>query len=290
MTYRLEIMQGILRSNIVSFFWRWLVLAMLLSLVACSPSTTSTGQATEGEIVVAAAASLQFAFQELAEVYEQDTGQHVRLVFGSSGQLTQQIENGAPYDLFAAANQDYIDRLVGQGLALEDSVRVYARGRIVLAANRQAGLVIETLEDLLDPSIRHIAIANPEHAPYGLAAKQALQTAGMWEQVQDKLVLAENVRQALQFVQTGDAQAGIIALAEANVPEITWVLIDEALHVPLDQSLAVLAASDEPELAAQFSAYINGTVGRPIMRRYGFVLPGEPVVQSGPDPALFEQP
>jgi molybdate transport system substrate-binding protein len=119
---------------------------------------------------------------------------------------------------------------------------------------------------------------------------QALQTSGLWEQVQDKLVLGENVRQALQYVQSGDAQAGIIALSVANVPEITWTLIDEGLHVPLDQSLAVLTSAKEPELAAKFAAYINGETGRPIMRQYGFVLPGEPVVQSGPDSAQFEQP
>jgi molybdate transport system substrate-binding protein len=289
-------MQGVLRNNFLSFFWRWLALAALLGLAGCAQGSTPTGAPTamgdapQGEIIIAAAADLQFAFQDIAEIYEQDTGQRVRLVFGSTGQLTQQIEHGAPYDLIAAANQEYVDRLVGQGLALEDSVQLYARGRIVLAVNQQTGLALDELEDLLDPSIRYIAIANPEHAPYGLAAQQALQTAGLWEQVQDKLVLGENVRQALQFVQTGDAQAGIIALSVANAPEITWVLIDEALHVPLDQSLAVLAAADEPELAAQFAAYINGTVGRPIMRRYGFVLPGEPLVQTGPDAALLEQP
>jgi molybdate transport system substrate-binding protein len=289
-------MQSFLRNSIFSSLWRWLALATLLSLAGCTGvalptgTPTATEQGSQGEIIIAAAADLQFAFQDIAEIYEQETGQQVRLVFGSTGQLTQQIEHGAPYDLIAAANQEYVDRLLRQDLVLPDSIKLYARGRIVLAANRQAGLVIETLEDLLDPSIRHIAIANPEHAPYGLAAQQALQTAGLWEQVQDKLVLGENVRQALQFVQTGDAQAGIIALSVANVPEITWTLIDEGLHAPLDQSLAVLTSAKEPELAAQFAAYINGETGRPIMRQYGFVLPGEPLVQTEPDPALLEQP
>jgi molybdate transport system substrate-binding protein len=289
-------MQSFLRNSIFSSLWRWLAVATLLSLAGCTGvalptgTPTATEQGSQGEIIIAAAADLQFAFQDIAEIYEQETGQQVRLVFGSTGQLTQQIEHGAPYDLIAAANQEYVDRLLRQDLVLPDSIKLYARGRIVLAANRQAGLVIETLEDLLDPSIRHIAIANPEHAPYGLAAQQALQTAGLWEQVQDKLVLGENVRQALQFVQTGDAQAGIIALSVANVPEITWTLIDEGLHAPLDQSLAVLTSAKEPELAAQFAAYINGETGRPIMRQYGFVLPGEPLVQTEPDPALLEQP
>lgn len=283
-------------NNQLSRIQVWLMLTALLGLVACSRTSlcveqsSSLSQPAGGEILVAAAANLQFAFQDLAEVYEQETGQQVRLVFGSSGQLTQQIENGAPYDLFVAANQEYVERLVGQGLARADSVTLYARGRIVLAANRRAGVFVEQLEDLLDPSIRHIAMANPQHAPYGLAAQQALEATGLWEQLQDKLVLAETVRQALQFVQTGDAQAGIIALSEANVPEITWRLIDEALHDPLDQSLAVLTSAKEPELAAKFAAYINGDTGRPIMRQYGFVLPGDPVAQAGPDEALLEQP
>jgi molybdate transport system substrate-binding protein len=289
-------MQSFLRNSIFSSLWRWLAVATLLSLAGCTGvalptgTPTATEQGSQGEIIIAAAADLQFAFQDIAEIYEQETGQQVRLVFGSTGQLTQQIEHGAPYDLIAAANQEYVDRLLRQDLVLPDSIKLYARGRIVLAVNRQTGLALEKLEDLLDPSIRHIAIANPEHAPYGLAAQQALQTAGLWEQVQDKLVLGENVRQALQFVQTGDAQAGIIALSVANVPEITWTLIDEGLHAPLDQSLAVLTSAKEPELAAQFAAYINGETGRPIMRQYGFVLPGEPLVQTEPDPALLEQP
>jgi molybdate transport system substrate-binding protein len=285
-----------LQNKMVTRFWAWLALLALLGSAACARASqpagdhSPVGETPGDEIVVAAAASLQFAFQGIAARFEQETGQHVRLVFGSSGQLTQQIENGAPYDLFAAANQEYIDRLLGQGLVLENSIELYARGRIVLAVNRQSGLEVRKLEDLLLPDVRHIAIANPEHAPYGLAAQQALQSAGLWEQLQDKVVLAENVRQALQFVQSGDAQAGLIALAEANVPEISWTLIDESLHVPLDQSLAVLASAKEPELARQFSAYINGTVGRPLMRQYGFVLPGEPVAQSGPQAELFDQP
>ena len=289
-------MPNVLRNNTLSFWWRCLALVMSLGLTSCAggglltESPTATEQASQGEIIIAAAADLQFAFQDIAEIYEHETGQQVRLVFGSTGLLTQQIEHGAPYDLIAAANQEYVDRLLGQDLVLPDSIKLYARGRIVLAVNRQTGLALDKLEDLLEADIHHIAIANPQHAPYGVAAMQALQTSGLWEQVQDKLVLGENVRQALQYVQSGDAQAGIIALSVANVPEITWTLIDEGLHVPLDQSLAVLTSAKEPELAAQFAAYINGETGRPIMRQYGFVLPGEPVVQSGPDSAQFEQP
>jgi len=269
-------------------------LVLLLVLSACSggeavsaiatttPNSTATGiktadaqEPSQAELTVAAAADLQFAFSDLAELFEQQTGQKVTLIFGSTGQLSQQIENGAPYDLFAAANIDYIHQLAEKKLVLEDSVALYARGRIVLAANRQTGIKVVELKDLLNPQIRHIAIANPEHAPYGVAAKQALETVGLWEAIEPKLVFGENVRQALQYVQSGDAEAGIVALSVADVPEITWTLIDEANHQPLDQALAVLASSQPAELARQFAAFINGEYGRPIMRRYGFILPGE---------------
>lgn len=234
------------------------------------------------EIVVAAAADLQFAFTEIAALFEQDTSYRVKLVFGSTGQLVQQIENGAPYDLIASANIAYIDRLAEQNLVLTDSVALYAQGRIVLAVNRDSGIPATDLEHLRSERIRHIAMANPDHAPYGLAAKQALQTSGVWEDVQDKIVYAENVRQALQYIQSGDAEAGIIALSVANVPEITWTLLDDSLHEPLNQALAVIRSSPRPELAAQFAAYINGEKGRPIMRRYGFILPGEAPLPASP--------
>jgi molybdate transport system substrate-binding protein len=223
---------------------------------------------------------LQFAFDEIAALFEQETGHRVTLVFGSTGQLAQQIENGAPYDLFASADVDFIHQLQEKELVLADSVTQYARGRLVLADNRQADLSIESLEDLLDPQIRNIAIANPEHAPYGVAARQALETAGLWEAVQPKIVYGENVRQALQYVQTGDAQAGLVALSVAEVPEITWTLVDETLHQPLDQALAVVASSPHPEVAGEFARFVNGEQGRPVMRRYGFVLPGEAPVMD----------
>ncbi len=252
------------------------IFSLIIFLAGCQVIPSSATPTTQQpEITVAAAADLQFAFSDIARLYEQQTGRKVTLVFGSTGQLVQQIENGAPFDLIAAANISYVDRLVEQGLAVKDSAALYARGRIVLAVNKNSGIQATRLDDLLSDRIRHIAIANPEHAPYGLAAKQAFESLGIWERVQPKLVLAENVRQALQFVQTGDAEAGIISLSVAAVPEITWTLIDGSLHQPLDQALAILTASKQPEIAADFIAYINGEHGRPIMRQYGFLLPDE---------------
>lgn len=257
------------------------IMALLISSCQVWPgSSTTPSTVPAAEITVAAAADLQFAFTDIARLYEEQTGRKVTLVFGSTGQLVQQIENGAPFDLVAAANTSYIDRLVDQGLAVRESAALYARGRIVLAVNKQAGVTAVHLDDLLSDQIQHISIANPDHAPYGLAAKQAMQSSGVWEQLQPKLVYAENVRQALQFVQTGDAEVGIISLSVANVPEITWTIIDEALHAPLDQALAILTASKHPELAGDFIAFINGEFGRPVMRQYGFLLPDEIAVLS----------
>lgn len=265
-----------------------LALMMALAWLPACQAITPTSTTAPEPITVAAAADLQFAFAEIARAYEAETGEQVRLVFGSTGQLTQQIEHGAPYDLIASANIAYIERLLEQGLVLEESVELYGRGRIVLAANRQAGLELVDLADLLDPAVRHIAIANPDHAPYGVAAQEALQSAGIWEAVQGKLVRGENVRQALQYVQSGDAEAGIVALSVADVPEISWTLIDEGLHTPLDQAMAVLVSSKNPQAAGTFAEYILGSTGRQVMRRYGFLLPGESLVDRSQEGELAE--
>jgi len=273
-------------------YYRWTLLAILLAaftLAGCAglqpqPAnlfTTKAPTTPPEEITVAAAASMQFAFNELKALFEKETGYRINLVYGSSGQLVQQIENGAPYDLIAAANTEYVDRLARQGLVLPESVALYARGQIVLAGNRASGVVVTDLRDLLSDDIQHISIANPEHAPYGLAAKQALQSAGIWDRIQDKIVYAENIRQALQYVQSGDAEAGIVALGEANVPEIEWSLVDSSLYQPLNQALGITAKSQNPKIAGQFANYITGIEGQAILNKYGF---------SQPPTANLEQP
>ena len=278
----LRISQTIAQSKAAQWAqFRWmLLLASLLGLAAgCTAQPASMPAAptpaAPAPLTVAAAADLQFAFTEIAEQYEAHTGQPVTLVFGSTGQLAQQIESGAPFDLFAAANIAFVEGLRDKGLVFDDSIALYAEGRIVLAVNRDAGIDATKLDDLTNPAIQRIAIANPEHAPYGMAAKEALLRAGLWAAVEPRLVYGENVRQALQFIQTGDAQAGIVALSVADTPEITWLLIDADLHNPLRQALAVVKSSPQPDAARAFAAFINGPEGRPIMQRYGFVLPEE---------------
>jgi molybdate transport system substrate-binding protein len=261
------------------------ILFLVISLTGCSSASSmplDDPASRPVELTIAAAADLQFAFTEIGALYEQETGNKVVFSFGSTGQLAQQIENGAPFDLFAAANISFVDDLAEKKLVVPDTVALYARGRIVLAVNKSSAVSVVALEDLLSDKITHIAIANPEHAPYGVAAKEALISAGVWDKIEDKIVYGENVRQTLQFIQTGDAQVGIVALSVANVPEVSWTLIDDSLHNPLDQALAVVAGSSYQEEASEFAAFINGEKGRPIMQKYGFVLPGESILTPTP--------
>ena len=244
-----------------------------VSLGACAPTAAVPEQGRT--LTVAAAADLQFAFTDLGESFQKETGAKVTFIFGSSGTLAQQIENGAPVDLFASADEEYVRQLAAKGVVLPDTEQPYAVGRIALVGSRSSGPRVTTLQDLVQPAVKHIAIANPQHAPYGAAAKQALQSTGLWEQLQPKVVYGENVRQALQFVQTGNAEAGIVALSIAEVPEVSYTILDESLYQPLRQLLVVVRGAKEEDLARQFAAFVDGPEGRPVMRRYRFLLPGE---------------
>jgi molybdate transport system substrate-binding protein len=235
-----------------------------------------TPPAAEEPLLVLAAADLQYALPEIAAAYEATSGRKTVLTFGSTGAFSAQIENGAPADVFFAANESFIDALVAKGLLRGETRQLYAVGRIVLTSASSAPVQARTLEDLRRAEIRTVAIANPEHAPYGLAAQQALQAAGLWTAIEPKLVLGENIAQTFQFVQTGNADAGIVALSIVlGVPGTAYTLIDDSLHAPIAQAAAVLTSSKQPETAQAFLAFVNGEPGRPIMKRYGFVLPGE---------------
>ena len=254
----------------VSWRQQWASLCFWLLLVACSSGTPASEP-----LLVAAASDLQFAFSEMGPLFEEETGYQVTFTFGSTGNLTAQIENGAPYDVLAAANVSYVERLDEQGLIIPGTLQLYAQGRIVLIVNRESGLRATRLEDLLDPSIQHVAIANPAHAPYGVAAQQALENAGVWDGVREKLVFGENVAQTLQFVQTGNAHAGLVALSIVDVPEVSGMLISDDLHDPINQALAVISGTSREQAARAFIEFVDGPDGRAVMRRYGFVLPGE---------------
>lgn len=247
---------------------RGLLLATLLSLVPA-------GAAGEPTLTVFAASDLAFAFKEILPRFERALGVKVTLVLGSTGNFARQIEHGAPADVFFAADQGFVERLAAKGILIAETRALYARGRIVLATAKRFGPKLVELRELLNPRIRHVGIANPLHAPYGKAAEEALRNVEVWEALKPKLVHGENIRHALQFVQTGAAEAGIVARSVANVPEVDWTLIDASLHAPLNQAVAVVKRSPRPELGLAFIQFVNGPEGREIMKRYGFLLPGE---------------
>jgi molybdate transport system substrate-binding protein len=232
-------------------------------------------RAADAALTVFAAADLAFALREIVPRFEKALGARVTLVTGSTGNFAQQIRHGGPADVFFAADESFADRLVAEGVLIRETRTLYAQGRLVLATARAFGAKLTGLRGLLDPKVRHVAIANPVHAPYGRAAQEALRTAGLWEALRPKLVYGENIRHALQFIQTGAAEAGIVALSVANVPEVQWTPVDPALHAPLNQAAAVVRRSPRPELALALIQFVVGAEGRPIMKRYGFVLPGE---------------
>lgn len=251
-----------------------LLCAALVALLLLGAGCSDSGRP---RLTVAAAADLQYAFEEMETPFEAECGCDLVLIFGSSGKFAAQIEEGLPADVFASADVAYVEGLKEEGLIVPGSDQLYAVGRIVIAVPASSPLEPTGLDLLSDPRVTRIAIANPDHAPYGLAAKQALESAGLWEAVQPRLVMGENAAQTTRFVETGDAPAGIVplSLAVQRKDKLRFALIDAALHQPLRQAVAVLSRSKHPDLAAQFIRFINGDVGRPIMRKYGFVLPGE---------------
>ncbi|MBI2910430.1 MAG: molybdate ABC transporter substrate-binding protein [Chloroflexi bacterium] len=249
----------------------WILVLLLASLgLGCQPGG-NPGTA----LTVAAAADLQPAFAEIGEAFQRDTLYKVVFTFSSSGTLAKQIEHGAPVDVFASANIRFVDELRSRGMILPDSLELYAVGRIVLATNKRSGVRAGALSDLAQPRFKRIAIANPEHAPYGAAARQALEATGLWEQVRPRLVFGEDVAQVTQYIRTGNVEAAIIALSLAGAPEIDYIRIDDALHEPLRQAVAAVSGTRSEKAAREFIAFVNGPKGRPVMKKYGFLLPGE---------------
>lgn len=229
--------------------------------------------------LVAAASDLKFALEELAELFASQGGAAPRLVFGSSGKFHAQILQGAPFHLFLSADERYVALLADAGRTL-DRGRPYARGRIAMMVPDGSPIRADPeLADLAvamrDGRLRRFAIANPEHAPYGARAREALQRAGLWPALRKRIVFGENVSQAAQFIASGSVQAGIIALSFALAPPIArqgrHVTIPESHHTPLVQRMVLLAGAVPG--ARAFHDFVAGEQARPIMARYGFVAP-----------------
>jgi molybdate transport system substrate-binding protein len=245
---------------------------------ACAMLLALTAHAEK--ITIAAAADLKFAMDEIVSTYKKtNSADEIDVVYGSSGKFQTQIQQGAPYDLYFSADISFPRELAKNGFAASE-VKPYAVGRIVLwSASLDASKM--TLDSLTDPKITRIAIANPQHAPYGKRAEEALRASGLWDKVEPKLVYGENIAHTAQFVQTGNAQVGVIALSLAVNPELAskggYWLIPDKLHEPLEQGYIITKQAAGNALAKRFAGYMGSKPARAVMTKYGFVLPGEGV-------------
>jgi molybdate transport system substrate-binding protein len=241
----------------------------------------TTSLATAQQITVAAAADMSAALPQVAEAYTKKTGQAVKLSFGASGNLTNQIRNGAPFDVFFSADEEYPQQLIVEGLASKDTLYRYAVGRLVLWVPNDSPLDLSKLgmNALLDPSVKKISIANPATAPYGRAAASALRHFGVYDQVSSRLVVGENISQAAQFVESGNAQAGILALSHALAPAMKnegryWEVPLDA-YPTLNQAAVVLSKSKQQDAARKFLQFLRTPEATALLTHYGFTLPAE---------------
>jgi molybdate transport system substrate-binding protein len=246
--------------------------AALAAALVLATACDSGGRPAGGEILVAAAADLAAALPELAAAFEHETGVRVTATLGSSGQLAQQVLQGAPVDVVLAADAYWIDRLEEAGRLEEGTTALYAYGVLVLLAGRQA-VPPPSVAALAGPEFQRIALANPEHAPYGRAAAQALERAGVADAVASRLILAENVRQTVQFAETRTVDAALSARSLMDPARHHWVDVPAELHEPLAQTAAVVRGSPRRLEAAAFVVFLLGSEGRAILDRHRFVLP-----------------
>ena len=238
------------------------------------------------EITVAAAADLQFAMQDVAARFQKQTGKTVKLIYGSSGNFFQQIQNGAPFDMFFSANLDYPKKLEAAGLVEPGTFYQYARGKLVIWVPNDSKLDLSSsMQVLLDPSIKKIAIANPQHAPYGQAAVAAMQKANIYEKVKSKFVLGENISQTASFVVSGSADVGIVALSLAVSPNMKdkgrYAEVPADDYPPIEQACVIVSSSKNgstknKETAQQFLSFVKTATIADVLRTYGFDVQAAP--------------
>jgi molybdate transport system substrate-binding protein len=242
----------------------WLAACALL-LNGCAPHPQSR------EVHVAAAANLRTVLDELARAAQAKHGIHIVPTVGATAQLTQQIENGAPIDLFLSADTQHVDALIAKGLADPQSRAIYARGQLVLWAPSRPD--IATLHDLALPTVKQVGSAKPELAPYGAAAIQALKKEGIWAAVEPKLVYGQSISVAKQYADSGNVAASFTALSLVTGEKGHYVVIDERLHDPLDQALCIVKKTTQPESARELRGFILSDEGRAILARFGYAQP-----------------
>lgn len=250
----------------------WLV--ALLLLAACFTACENSTAGGEGQLVVAAASNFSDAFEEMGREYERETGVRVVYVFSSTSDLARQTENGAPFDVFASADAKQVESLASKGLLASDSRRDFARGRLALWTPPNSHLTISSLSDLRSRSVSRIAVASPSVAPYGAAAVEALRSAGLMDEVERKIVYAQNAVQAKQFAATGNAEAAFVPLSLVGESGGRILEIDEKLHSPLIHTAAVLTSSEKSSEAKRFVDYLTRKDGgAAVLLRHGYSIP-----------------
>jgi molybdate transport system substrate-binding protein len=227
------------------------------------------------DLTLAAAADLQFAMHDIVGQFQSQTGKHVRVIYGSSGNFFQQVQNGAPFDLFFSANLDYPKKLEAAGLTEAGSYYQYARGKIVVWVPNGSKINVRSgLTALLEPNVRKIAVANPLHAPYGQAAIVAMQKAGVYDKVKHKFVLGENISQTASFVMSGAADVGILALSLALSPNMkgkgNYAAVGQDQYPPIEQACVILRSARNKSTAEQFVAFVKTDTVGALLRSYGF--------------------
>ncbi|HYP28589.1 MAG TPA: molybdate ABC transporter substrate-binding protein [Blastocatellia bacterium] len=264
------------RPITVMFCSAALFLALSFSC-GCSRKTGGADGQAARTITVAAAANLTDAFAEVGRRFTERTGIEVVFSYGATADLAKQIENGAPFDLFASADVTSMDGLVDKGLVVPESRRLFARGRLVLWAPENGRVSVNRVEDLERADVTIIAIAKPEVAPYGKAAVEALRNLNLWPRLESRVVYATNVAQAKQFTASGNADAAFIPLSLVRAGEGSYIEIESRLHAPLDQAMGVIEASNNKDSARSFGEFVLSDEGQSIMGRFGYVrsIPNE---------------
>ena len=258
--------------------WTLAAFGVMVGSIGCSRSEAAPSKAN-GEVVrIAAASDLAGTLEELESRFERRTGVELTVSFGSSGLFAKQLEQGAPFDVFLAANASFVEQVIQSGACDGATRAFYARGRLGLFTRGDAGGPA-SLRDLSDPTYRRIAIANPEHAPYGRAAREALTKSRLWETLEPRIVYAENVRQALQMAESGNADAAIVSFSHAERAKGGKALeVDRSLYTPLDQMLVVCKNGKNSGSGAAFVRYLASPEAREVFSKGGFLPPshGDP--------------
>ncbi len=248
----------------------FLVFFLLISGLGCNNIQKNEAN-IQKTLIVAAASNVEPAFTEIAKEFESETGAKIVFSFGATGLLAKQIENGAPFDLFVSADVKTVEGLEAKGEVLPNSKRIYAQGKLVLSWPKEAKQVPLSLEEITKVEFKRIAIATPEIAPYGMAAKETLENLGVWQKLEPRIVYGENVNAVYQYAKTGNVDLVFIPLSLIK-PGEKFLAIDEKLHKPIEQALGIMKRSQQIELAKEFDSFLKGQKGLSILERFGYIV------------------